>query len=125
MKNIKVKATRYFKDVIENVERKINDEFLVDKDRYDFLKKNNAVELIGVIVENTKKEDEEITEKQVQAVASAIVEEAEETNKTVDEVINEIVDEIVEDEKIEKAVDEIVDATVDKLFKKKGKKKNK
>ena len=96
MKNYKVIATRYFRDSSEidkrtglKVERKVNDEFYCTKERYEFLKANNAVKLVEV--QSTI--DDIITEEEVQAVASAIVEEAEEQNKTVEEVVNEIVEE--------------------------------
>ena len=65
MKNYKVIATREFKDsneIDENTglkkERKVNDEFLCTKERYEFLKANNAVKLIE-IVEKPKKEIKE------------------------------------------------------------------
>ena len=58
MKNYKVIATRYFKDSNEidektglKVERKVNDEFLCTKERYEFLKQNNAVKLVEIIEE--------------------------------------------------------------------------
>lgn len=46
MKNYVVRATRYFKDKVENKERQVNDEFYCTKKRYEFLKANNAVELV-------------------------------------------------------------------------------
>lgn len=102
MKNYKVIATRYFRDSSEidkktglKVERKVNDEFYCTKERYEFLKANNAVKLVEV--QSTI--DDIITEEEVQAVASAIVEEAEEQNKTVEEVVNEIVEESKEEAK--------------------------
>lgn len=56
MKNYKVIATREFKDsneIDENTglkkERKVNDEFYCTKERYDFLKANNAVKLVEVL----------------------------------------------------------------------------
>lgn len=56
MKNYKVIATRYFKDSNEidkktglKVERKVNDEFYCTKERYEFLKANNAVKLVEVL----------------------------------------------------------------------------
>ena len=56
MKNYKVIATREFKDsneIDENTglkkERKVNDEFLCTKERYEFLKANNAVKLVEVL----------------------------------------------------------------------------
>ena len=65
MKNYKVIATREFKDSNEidektglKKERKVNDEFLCTKERYEFLKANNAVKLIE-IVEEPKKEIKE------------------------------------------------------------------
>ena len=103
MKNYKVIATREFKDSNEidkktglKVERQVNDEFYCTKERYEFLKANNAVKLVEV--QSTI--DDIITEEEVQAVASAIVEEAEEQNKTVEEVVNEIVEESKEEVKL-------------------------
>ena len=67
MKNYKVVATRYFKDsneIDENTglkkERQVNDEFYCTKERYEFLKQNNAVKLVE-IVEEPKKEIKEDT----------------------------------------------------------------
>lgn len=67
MKNYKVIATREFKDsneIDENTglkkERKVNDEFLCTKERYEFLKANNAVKLVE-IMEEPKKEIKEDT----------------------------------------------------------------
>lgn len=48
MKDYKVKATRVFKDAVENVERKSGDVFECTKERYEFLKNHNAVELIAI-----------------------------------------------------------------------------
>lgn len=73
MKNYKVIATRFFRDSTERdeksgrkIERKINDEFLCTKDRYDFLKQNNAVKLIEIIEEKedffSEKEKDELIE---------------------------------------------------------------
>jgi hypothetical protein len=96
MKNYKVRATRFFKDSSEidektglKTERKVNDEFFCTKERYEFLKANNAVKLVEVV--------EEITEEEVQAVANAIAEEAIEQDKTVEEIVNEIVEESKEE----------------------------
>lgn len=100
MKNYKVIATRFFKDSNEidektglKKERKVNDEFYCTKERYEFLKANNAVKLVEIQETIDNFVEEEITEEEVQAVASAIVEEAEEQNKTIEEVVNEIVEE--------------------------------
>lgn len=99
MKNYKVKATRFFRDSNEidektgsKVERQVNDEFYCTKERYEFLKANNAVKLVEV-QEDIENAIKEITEEEVQAVASAIVEETQEQNKTIEEVVNEIVEE--------------------------------
>ena len=61
MKNYKVKATRFFRDSNEidkktglKVERKANDEFLCTKERYEFLKQNNAVKLVEIVEEQPK-----------------------------------------------------------------------
>lgn len=109
MKNYKVIATKYFRDSNEidettglKKERQVNDIFYCTKERYDFLKQNNAVKLVEI--------EEELTEEVVQAVASAIVEEAEEQEKSIEEVVNEI-------------VEETVDEVVEEVFKEKPKKK--
>lgn len=69
MKNYKVIAIKFFKDSTEidkktglKIERKVNDEFYCTKERYEFLKSNGAVTLVE-IVEESKKEIEEVTEK--------------------------------------------------------------
>ena len=94
MKNYKVEATMKFTDKEENVKRNVGDVFEVTELRYKFLKSNNAVKLIETV--------KEISEEEVQAVASAIVEEAEEQEKTIEEVVNEIIEESKE-ETIEKS----------------------
>ena len=111
MKNYKVVATRYFKDSNEidektglKKERQANDEFFCTKERYEFLKENNAVKLVEIVEEEKK-----ITEEEVQAVANAIVEEAVEQEKSIEEIVNEIVDEAVEE-----AVDEVVEEIISK-----------
>lgn len=55
MKNYKVIATRFFKDSNEidkktglKIKRKVNDEFYCTKERYEFLKANNAVKLVEI-----------------------------------------------------------------------------
>ena len=67
MKNYKVKATRFFRDSNEidkktglKVERKVNDEFLCTKERYEFLKQNNAVNLVEIVEEQPKEIKEEV-----------------------------------------------------------------
>lgn len=66
MKNYKVIATRFFRDSNEidkktglKVERKVNDEFLCTKERYEFLKANNAVKLVEIVEEQPKEIKEE------------------------------------------------------------------
>ena len=58
MKNYKVIATRYFRDSNEideetgqKKEREVNDEFYCTKERYEFLKANNAVKLVEIVEE--------------------------------------------------------------------------
>ena len=58
MKNYKVKALRNFKDKVEQIERTKNDEFDCTKERYEFLKENKAVELIGIVEEEKEVIDE-------------------------------------------------------------------
>lgn len=104
MKNYKVIAIRYFKDKHEKQDRFINDEFFCTKERYEFLKENNAVKLVEIV-----EEEKEITEEEVQAVANAIVEEAIEQDKSVEEIVNEIVE-----EEIEEPTDEVVEEIISK-----------
>ena len=59
MKNYVVKVLRYFKDLEEKKERKVNDEFLCTKERYEFLKQNNAVKLVEIVEEQPKEIKEE------------------------------------------------------------------
>lgn len=88
MKNYKVKATRNFKDLEENIERKLGTDtevFMCTKERYEYLKsKNNAVELVEVYgiekVEYSNLEDKEPKEVEV-VVTNEIVEEQEEVEE--------------------------------------------
>lgn len=68
MKNYKVIATRCFKDSNEideetgsKKERQVNDEFYCTKERYEYLKQNNAVKLVEIVEEPKK----EITEEEI------------------------------------------------------------
>lgn len=58
MKNYKVQAIRNFRDSNEidektglKIERTVNDEFMCTKERYEFLKQNNAVKLVEIVEE--------------------------------------------------------------------------
>lgn len=51
MKNYKVEATMKFTDKEENAKRNVGDIFETTKERYEFLKKNNAVKLIEIVEE--------------------------------------------------------------------------
>ena len=52
MKNYKVEATMKFTDKEENgIKRNVGDIFETTKERYEFLKKNNAVKLIEIVEE--------------------------------------------------------------------------
>jgi hypothetical protein len=56
MKNYKVEAIMKFTDKTENgIKRNVGDIFETTKERYEFLKQNNAVKLIEIIEE--KKEE--------------------------------------------------------------------
>ena len=91
MKNYKVQAIRNFRDSNEidektglKIERTINDEFYCTKERYEFLKQNNAVKLVEIeeekqepiIFVDTKDESEDIKpidEENMKKVADAIL----------------------------------------------------
>ena len=69
MKNYKVIAIKFFKDSTEidektglKIERKVNDEFCCTKERYEYLKANNAVKLVEVqeTIDNVIKEEPKI-----------------------------------------------------------------
>lgn len=84
MKNYKVIATRYFRDSSEidkktglKIERQVNDEFYCTRERYEFLKANNAVKLVEV-QEDIETAIKEITEEEV---VNEIVEESKEEVK--------------------------------------------
>ena len=105
MKNYKVIATRYFRDSSEidkktglKVERKINDEFYCTKERYEFLKANNAVKLV-----------------EVQSTIDDIL--------TEEKTIDKIVDEVIESKEINDIIDNVVEEVVEEVFKPKPKKK--
>ena len=91
MKNYKVIATREFKDSNEideetglKKERQVNDEFYCTKERYEFLKANNAVKLVEVLevekVEYSTLSDNEPKEIET-IVTNEIVEEEQEVIK--------------------------------------------
>lgn len=89
MKNYKVIATRFFKDSNEidektglKVERKVNDEFFCTKERYEFLKANNAVKLVKILeverVEYSNLEDKEPREIETSVINEVVEEKKEE-----------------------------------------------
>ena len=73
----------------ENVQDKFTGENYVAGKEYKFTKERAKEVTNSRYFEYV----EEITEEEVQAVASAIVEQAEEDNKSIEEVVNEIVEE--------------------------------
>ena len=60
MKNYVVKVLRYFKDLEEKKDRFVGDEFETTKERYEFLKQNNAVKLVEIVEEQPKEIKEEV-----------------------------------------------------------------
>lgn len=86
MKDYKVMATRYFKDSNEidektglKKERQANDVFYCTKERYEFLKANNAVKLVEIQKNIDDIIEDEITEEK--AIVNEIVEENKEEVK--------------------------------------------
>lgn len=61
MKNYKVEAIKNFNDKEENTRREIGHIFEITKERYEYLKENNAVKLVEVqeTVESVIKEEKE------------------------------------------------------------------
>lgn len=91
MKNYKVIATRYFRDSSEidkktglKIERQVNDEFYCTKERYEFLKANNAVKLVEV-QEDIETAIKEITEEE-------FIECVEELMPTIEKKVEQIVE---------------------------------
>ena len=86
MKNYKVEATMKFTDKEENgIKRNVGDIFETTKERYEFLKKNNAVKLIEIMEEpkksmifvDTKNESEKIKpldEEKIKKIADEMIE---------------------------------------------------
>jgi hypothetical protein len=87
MKNYKVIATRFFRDSNEidkntglKKERNVNDEFYCTKERYEYLKANNAVKLVEIqetideVIEEEKVEEPkiEVEENEIKINASEI-----------------------------------------------------
>ena len=61
MKNYKVEATMKFTDKEENgIKRNVGDIFETTKERYEFLKQNNAVKLVEIVEEQPKEIKEEV-----------------------------------------------------------------
>lgn len=66
-KNYKVKALIKFIDIEENnTTRNINDIFLCERERFLYLEKKNAVELVEIVKEEPKKVKKDVKDKQVQ-----------------------------------------------------------
>ena len=92
MKNYKVIATRCFKDSNEideetglKKERQVNDEFYCTKERYEYLKQNNAVKLVEIL-EIEKVEYSNLADIEPKEIEVAITNEAvEESNEEVEE----------------------------------------
>ena len=81
MKNYKVEATMKFTDKEENgIKRNVGDIFETTKERYEFLKKNNAVKLNEII--------EEIVDEVI---------ESKEINEVIDKVIDETIDKLFDE----------------------------
>lgn len=87
MKDYKVITTRYFKDSNEidektglKIERQVNEVFYCTKERYEFLKANNAVKLVEIqetideVIEKEKVEEPkiEVEENEIKINASEI-----------------------------------------------------
>lgn len=49
MKNYKVEATMKFTDKEENIRRDMGDVFECTQERYEFLKRNNAIKLVEIL----------------------------------------------------------------------------
>ena len=74
MKNYVVRVLRYFRDLEEKKERFVGNEFETTKERYEYLKSKDAVELVKIIEEEKEGNEEQFFSK-------------EETDELVDEII--------------------------------------
>lgn len=95
-------------DELKNIVRKskeekgrlfVGDIFECDKDMAEYLTGNNPLNKTVVKVIEVIPEDIEVNEELVQAVATAIVGEAEEQGKEVHEIVKEIIEEATEPKK--------------------------
>lgn len=93
------------------------EQFEVTEERLEVLLGNNSYNKAFVKLVEEKDNDEIVSEEEVQAVAEAIVVQAQEDNKTIEEVVNEIVEESKEET-------ENVEVTEDVESKKKKSKRN-
>lgn len=75
MKNYVVKVLRYFKDLEEKKDRFVGDEFETTRERYEYLKSKNAVELVKVIEEKKGKNEKEqfFTKEETDEVVNEII----------------------------------------------------
>lgn len=124
-------------DKLENIKRAgediegklfVGDTFDCDEDMYDYLMGNNSLNKAVIKKIKIKEIKDEVSEEQVQAVANAIVEEAEEQNKKVEEIVNEIVEEskeeipILTEEELKEGAEEQAKMLIEEKPKKKKRK---
>lgn len=132
MKNYKVIATRFFKDSNEidektglKAERQVNDEFYCTKERYEFLKANNAVKLVEILevekIEYSTLADDESKEIET-IITNEIVEEKEQWAVT-EEDGNIHVRPVVDGKIIDTPIEETITYKEPKPKKKKSNKK--
>lgn len=123
---MKARVLINFKDIKVGIIREKGQEFELSKERFMEINNCDYCKTTGQKLIEAIEEEQEITEEEVQAVAGAIVEYADQEDKTVEEVVQEIIEESNDTEDEETSQEEIEETDKEeKAVKDTDKKKNK
>lgn len=123
---MKARVLINFKDIKVGIIREKGQEFELSKERFMEINNCDYCKTTGQKLIEAIEEEQEITEEEVQAVAGAIVEYADQEDKTVEEVVQEIIEESNDTEDEEPSQEEIEETDKEeKAVKDTDKKKNK
>ena len=127
---MKARVLINFKDIKVGIIREKGQEFELSKERFMEINNCDYCKTTGQKLIEAIEEIQEITEEEVQAVAGAIVEYADQEDKTVEEVVQEIIEEsndTEDEEPLQEEIEEEIEETdkEEKAVKDTDKKKNK
>lgn len=123
---MKARVLINFKDIKVGIIREKGQEFELSKERFMEINNCDYCKTTGQKLIEAIEEEQEITEEEVQAAAGAIVEYADQEDKTVEEVVQEIIEESNDTEDEEPSQEEIEETDKEeKAVKDTDKKKNK